>query len=367
MPLNSLPKAVSPSKSLMTLMIPNYSDLQSLILVWALKKNKKRRLFKRFSKLEDPKGCNTQGAGLGLSISESLAKLLKEEDLGQGIYVESTYGKGSEFSFAILTSLSQDQEKPEENPKEISPGLESQKGLLLENVQSEPGSIEIEARDYNELIKPMDVEVKLAHYSDRVKLNMSNLDSSLKMSKFASRENLFLEDTTRNVDTLGSPVIHIGRTKTPSHFRTSLLKNRLFGESPIKSARDSPSILIVDDNVFNIYIAKNVVEILGYSAETAVDGETAIQKVKTLSQANNHPKLILMDCQMPIMDGYEVTRILKDMMERKEIPNIPIVALTANDKEFNLDRYKECGMTDFLSKPLIKEDLARIISDLVVL
>ncbi len=331
-----------------------------------LKDEQKRRLFRRFSKLDDPKGLNKQGAGLGLSIAENLAKLLREDDIGKGIHVESTYNKGSSFSFTILASLSQNEGKEEPHPhqkEEISPGLESQKGLLLlEHVRSDNDSIEIEVKDYNELIKPLDVEVKMAHYSDRVKLNMSNLDSSLKMSKYASRENLFLEDTTRNVDTLGSPVVHIGRTKTPSHFRTSLLRNRYLSESPIKSARES--ILIVDDNVFNIYIAKNVVEILGYSAETAIDGERAIQKVKEMCEAGHPPKLILMDCQMPIMDGYEVTKALKEMMKKNEISNIPIVALSANDKEFNVHCYKECGMADFLPKPLVKEDLARIISNL---
>jgi len=325
-----------------------------------IKDEQKRRLFRRFSKLDDPKGLNRQGAGLGLSIAESLAKLLREDDTGKGIHVESVYSKGSAFSFTILASLSQNQDKEEH--QEISPGLDSQKGLLLEHVRSENDSIEIEVKDYNELIKPLDVEVKMAHYSDRVKLNMSNLDSSLKMSKCASRENLFLEETTRNVDTLGSPVVHVGRTKTPSHFRSSLLRNRLLSESPIKSARES--ILIVDDNVFNIYIAKNVVEVLGYSAETAIDGERAIQKVKNMCEAGHPPKLILMDCQMPIMDGYEVTKTLKEMMKKNEVHNIPIVALSANDKEFNLHSYKESGMADFLPKPLVKEDLVRILSNL---
>ncbi len=84
-------------------------------------------------------------------------------------------------------------------------------------------------------------------------------------------------------------------------------------------------ILVVDDKIENLQVAVTLLQLVGFNTEEAVDGKQAIEKV-TLSK----PDLILMDMRMPVMDGYEATRIIKTM---DDVKDIPIVALTASTFE----------------------------------
>ena len=71
-----------------------------------------------------------------------------------------------------------------------------------------------------------------------------------------------------------------------------------------------------------------------------------------------------MDCQMPIMDGYKVTKIFKNMMQRNEIKKTPNNRFTATSGERDFERCKKCGMDDFLNKLLMKHDLLKLIAKL---
>jgi len=64
-----------------------------------------------------------------------------------------------------------------------------------------------------------------------------------------------------------------------------------------------------------------------------------------------------MDCQMPILDGYETTKILIEMMNKGEISHVPIIALTANNSQEDIKRCYDCGMVGHLTKPISKESL----------
>ena len=83
------------------------------------------------------------------------------------------------------------------------------------------------------------------------------------------------------------------------------------------------SILAVDDNPFNLLIVTKVLEKWGYSIVTALNGEDAIEKAQKQDKTRFF-KMILMDCQMPIMDGFAATKALKDLMKKAEIPEVPI-------------------------------------------
>ena len=72
-------------------------------------------------------------------------------------------------------------------------------------------------------------------------------------------------------------------------------------------------------------------------------------------------KLILMDCQMPLMDGYEVTRILKELIQQNKIETLPIIALTANDSEGDRETCLKAGISDHLSKPLKETELVKML------
>jgi len=111
-------------------------------------------------------------------------------------------------------------------------------------------------------------------------------------------------------------------------------------------------ILLVEDNSVNRLVATNMLEQLNYQVDIAENGQEAVDKCKI-----NNYNLILMDIQMPIMDGVEATRQIR----RGENKDTPIVAVTANNQEMNLKTYFAAGMNDCLGKPVAIENLHSIV------
>lgn len=111
----------------------------------------------------------------------------------------------------------------------------------------------------------------------------------------------------------------------------------------------SYTILVVDDRKENLQVAVNLLELVGFRTEEAVDGKEAIEKVIA-----SKPDLILMDMRMPVMDGYEATRIIKTMDDYKDIP---IVALTASTFEDERKRIEALKMQGYIRKPFRESDL----------
>lgn len=112
-------------------------------------------------------------------------------------------------------------------------------------------------------------------------------------------------------------------------------------------------ILVVEDTDLNQEVIKNLLEHAGFKVRLAVNGADALVQV-----AVNTPDAVLMDCQMPVMDGYEATRRLRQMGYR----DLPIIALTANTMVGDSDRCYAAGMNGFISKPV---DFSELLSALV--
>ncbi|MBR4027002.1 MAG: response regulator, partial [Lachnospiraceae bacterium] len=107
-------------------------------------------------------------------------------------------------------------------------------------------------------------------------------------------------------------------------------------------------ILLVEDNSFNREIARMFLLEEGFVIEEAVDGKIALEKVKTTVKPYD---LILMDIQMPVMDGYEATQQIR-RLSNSMLANIPIVAMTANAFEEEKKKALECGMNGHIAKPI---------------
>ncbi len=135
----------------------------------------------------------------------------------------------------------------------------------------------------------------------------------------------------------------------------------LLSPKSAKLASRRPYVLIVDDNPLNITVAEYFVRSEQYEAKGALYGQTAIEILLNNNYGLYPIKLILMDLQMPIMDGYQTTKALRDLMETGKIPEIPIVALTANDSQNDKIACLKVGMKDHLSKPLQKSELRRVL------
>jgi CheY-like chemotaxis protein len=127
----------------------------------------------------------------------------------------------------------------------------------------------------------------------------------------------------------------------PMVTRTALLSHR---------SRDSQRILVAEDNVVNQKVACRILEKLGFGVDVAADGEAAFR-----AWSSGRYDLILMDCQMPIMDGYEATRKIRAREGAGE--HIPIIALTAHAMKGADNECLSAGMDDYLSKPIDRERL----------
>lgn len=108
-------------------------------------------------------------------------------------------------------------------------------------------------------------------------------------------------------------------------------------------------ILLVEDNIVNQKVTLNQLKHLGYLADVAANGKEAIEMLNQIPY-----NLVLMDCQMPILDGYAATRLIRKQFQRQSI----IIALTANAMRDDRERCIAAGMDDYLSKPISKEKLS---------
>ncbi|EGR27776.1 two component system histidine kinase, putative [Ichthyophthirius multifiliis] len=145
-------------------------------------------------------------------------------------------------------------------------------------------------------------------------------------------------------------------------------KNNLQMKSTQNSSQNCnhSQILIVDDNLFNIFVLKKTLQQYGFNSNSASDGLEALKAVKNRIECKNccpYYKMIIMDIQMPVMDGYESTQKIIGLLKKNEIPiqSCPIIGFSAYSTEQDKQRAIENGMIDYITKPLIQKDLNKIL------
>lgn len=147
------------------------------------------------------------------------------------------------------------------------------------------------------------------------------------------------------------------------HFRLPFLKSKNKVYTPIKEKTETPlqkgkgiKVLVVEDNPINQMLVVKVLQKQEFIIDVAENGKVALNKY-----LNDSYDIILMDLQMPEMDGYEATRNIRNLDSDKK--NIPIIAMTAHTIKGEMERCFEIGMNDFISKPFNVNELYEKISD----
>ena len=116
-------------------------------------------------------------------------------------------------------------------------------------------------------------------------------------------------------------------------------------------------VLLVDDNITNQQVGMAILGKLGLRADVVANGAEALEALSTLPY-----DLVLMDVQMPVMDGLEATRNLRSAASRVLNRSIPVIAMTAQAMQGDRETCLEAGMDDFLTKPIAPGPLAKVLS-----
>jgi len=109
-------------------------------------------------------------------------------------------------------------------------------------------------------------------------------------------------------------------------------------------------------------VALGILMKLGFTAESAVNGQEALEKMK---QKRYH--LILMDCQMPILDGYQTTERIRSGLDAKTPHDVPIIAMTAHALAGDKDKCLAAGMDDYLAKPVDPQEISDLLDKWLLL
>ena len=158
-------------------------------------------------------------------------------------------------------------------------------------------------------------------------------------------------------DTLMMVVNGIDATAA-NHLKQLELKNQAISQEPNAPGNTSTRVLLIEDNTINQMVAGEVLSQAGYQFDLAANGLEAIDSVTTKAY-----DLILMDCQMPEMDGFEATHRIRQLeqegrVKKKNDRRMPIIALTANAVKGDREKCLNAGMDDYLTKPLDPQRLA---------
>ncbi|GMU52363.1 MAG: hypothetical protein AMXMBFR33_15090 [Candidatus Xenobia bacterium] len=340
-------------------------------------KDKIDSIFAAFAQADVSTTRKYGGTGLGLSITVKLVEMM-----GGKIWAESEPGKGSTFHFTLKAGIS------EETPVEVS--AEPLKGLRLLVVDDNATNLRVmmdllrgwqarpvAAKSGPEALEAMRLAVRQNEPFDLVLLDMHmpemdglelaheiHLDEKLSASVVMMLNSSNLKgDAERGraegiVATMTKPVSENELLRAmATHLRGRTGKTGQLGPAPVVRT-DQPAlhVLLAEDNKVNQTLAIITLEQMGHSVKVASNGREAIELY------GNEPfDLILMDLQMPDMDGFQAVAAIRES-EQGGSQRIPIIALTAHALKGDRERCLASGMTGYVSKPLDPELLAKEIA-----
>lgn len=342
-----------------------------------LTKEQQQSLFQAFSQADGSTTRKYGGTGLGLIISKQLVELMDGK-----IWVESKYGKGSNFIFEIKLF--------EQSKRETYRTFNDKKVLIVDDNQAwheilgntlEKYGVEIESalsgREALAMIKECDVDYDLVLmdwnmpeldgiqttlaindiYTQDESLALKSPPTIIMVSAFRQESiikyakdagiDIFLQKPI-NPSVLNDILSGLFLDDVAMDYQAEIQENSLQDE--IHTLNGS-KILLIEDNSTNQEIILGLLENSGITIDIANNGQEGVDKFKA-----NEYELILMDIQMPVMDGYEATKIIREIDQ-----DIPIIALTANAMKEDVEKSVSLGMKAHLNKPIEVEKLYEVL------
>lgn len=342
------------------------------------------KLFSPFSQIDSSTTRKYGGSGLGLSICSKLCELM-----GGSILATSSVDEGSTFSFTVHL-------KPSTTLPEPAPELNGRCVVIIDgNVsfrhscrrQLESwGATVIDGDDAQTTMRSLATQSTLLKRCDLVLLNEQVANGSTNAMAAQLRQHPAFQHAA--IAVLGTNFEKLAQPLDEQYINARYLKpltskdliaaliltnhDKLRHQPPMLTKQDATSlssanshtapalighkILLAEDNPINQEVSRCMLDELGISVDIANDGIMALQMLCN-NDSQNPYSLILMDCQMPKMDGYVVSRRIRNGGAGDSYREIPIIALTANAMSGDKEKCINAGMNDYLSKPMEAADL----------
>ena len=350
------------------------------------------RLFESFTQVDASASRRHGGTGLGLAICKKLCELM-----GGDIELHSEKGRGSRFCFFVLFDLSA---AALTDTRREYYSLVGRRFLIIDDNTTNREIFNQQLLFWNAEVDENDSAASaLARLSERgpnyydallVDFHMpeaNGLDFVKKLrerSEFLDQKAVLLSsvsevDNSENLLELGfagyliKPVLpgdlydvltmvlnteHQAKPALLTKAYLNALPKSTTASDVARATGDADKILIVEDNAINQEVLSDLLHDMGLMCDIAANGEEALLRLNT---ANVLYSLIFMDCQMPVMDGYECTRKIRSGAAGLAARAIPICAMTANAMQGDRDKCLTAGMDDYLSKPVDLADLTALV------
>jgi CheY-like chemotaxis protein len=335
------------------------------------------RLFQAFSQVDSSTTRNYGGTGLGLAISRRLVEIMHGK-----MWVESAEQQGSIFYFTITAQVAPiSYYHPKTEPGQ-SAHLQGKRLLIVEDNNSHRQILKLQAQAWGmvpyatasgaEALRLLDLN---NHFDlavlDMQMPEMDGLELAQRISQLPQYQNLPLvvlsSLSMSKADAEQAQVSFAAVLSKPVkqfHLHDALLQVLSNQPLPSKARVTPPSvmtpnqslqILLAEDNLVNQKVALHMLKRLGYQAETVMNGVEALDKLR-----RSPYDVILMDLQMPRMDGLEATRRIIAEFPPERRPQI--IAMTANAMEGDREACLAAGMNDYITKPVKMEQLAQVLN-----
>jgi len=348
------------------------------------------KLFKPFSQVDSSTTRKYGGTGLGLIISKKLS-----EAMGGHIWFTSKFKKGTTFFFDIISGIAPPLKK-EYSDNEISE-LKNLNILIVDDNLTNLKILKLWCTHWGMNIVDFISPVNAIEY---IKHNQNNIDIVITDYHMPELDGLqFTEKARKNIHQQQIPFILLSSASNIPNEKKELFNhiamkpirhNKLFrmlrasisktqvtvnknknidlnpNQIQIISQAYPIKILVAEDNIINQKLIKKILEKMGYEPTIASDGEEILQIIEINLMKKKHQNenydLIFMDCQMPVMDGYETT---KKIRSKKNIIQPYIVAMTANAMRGDKEKCLNAGMDHYISKPINLTEVEKSIKNAI--
>ena len=344
------------------------------------------QIFDSFSQADSSTTRKYGGSGLGLAISQRLVGLM-----GGEIEVASEVDKGTEFSFTVLFEMVTEKLPSNDTPREILLGLRTlivddnttNRAILNDQVSAFGMTCSVAETSKQALKillaaasdgKPYDLALLDWHMQEmngieltkRIRAEESLTDISLVMLSSATFDEESLKAAHAGIDLyLTKPVryqvLFKSLVKLMGNLTTADMEAKTIPPET-KSVSFSGTVLVAEDNVVNQDVAREMLLSLGCQAKIVENGRQAVNVVKT-----RRFDLVLMDCHMPEMDGFNAARQIRLNEKMEGVENgVPIIALTSDVRMGIREQCRKQGMNDYMSKPFSRGELEIILRQWLV-